>query len=173
MHWSTSVNLTSDHDQFVRIPFVGDVKLKITNAACITIIKIESVSQVEISARDIRVRLSMHELHSNPSTTTTISSYQSSESFDMNEGKSTTIESSMKLRRKSDICENKSLLINTIPVISNWKSAKINVFIKSFMITFTNDFEKDSSEQYELANFVIDNIALSAIQTDVKYLFCC
>ncbi|KAJ8927595.1 hypothetical protein NQ314_019922, partial [Rhamnusium bicolor] len=60
--WSTSISIINDNEQFVRIPYYGDIKLTIINSACTTFLIIDSVSQVEISARDIRVRLSMHEI---------------------------------------------------------------------------------------------------------------
>ncbi|CAG9819390.1 unnamed protein product [Phaedon cochleariae] len=59
--WSTPVSIVHDNEQFLRIPYYGDIKVTIVNAACIIFLTLDSVSQVEFSARDIRVRLSMHE----------------------------------------------------------------------------------------------------------------
>ncbi|KAI4462018.1 vacuolar protein sorting-associated protein 13b [Holotrichia oblita] len=59
--WSNPVNITNYNDQFVRIPYFGDVKISVDSSAHAVNVLIESVSKVEISARDIRVRLSMHE----------------------------------------------------------------------------------------------------------------
>nr|CAH7751442.1 unnamed protein product [Callosobruchus chinensis] len=59
-HWSNAVNLHHDNDQFVRV----------ANTACSTIVLLESVSQVEISARDIRVRLLMQEITNSTATVT-------------------------------------------------------------------------------------------------------
>nr|CAH7734145.1 unnamed protein product [Callosobruchus chinensis] len=69
-HWSNAVNLHHDNDQFVRIPYYGDIRVRVANTACSTIVLLESVSQVEISARDIRVRLLMQEITNSTATVT-------------------------------------------------------------------------------------------------------
>lgn len=48
-------------EQFVRIPFFGDVKILSNTSVYTIVITIESISQTEINAQDIRVRLSQHE----------------------------------------------------------------------------------------------------------------
>lgn len=84
LEWSAGVSVVNNNDLFIRVPYYGDVKFTIVNTACTTFLTIESVSQVsfsgknwqlillyckclfqvEISARDIRVRLSMREMES-------------------------------------------------------------------------------------------------------------
>lgn len=46
--WSNPVNLKIN-DQFVRIPFVGDVKVSVINSTHTTLVLIESVSQVKLN----------------------------------------------------------------------------------------------------------------------------
>ncbi|XP_012288372.1 vacuolar protein sorting-associated protein 13B [Orussus abietinus] len=62
LQWSRHIDLSvlsSTHlsDQYVRIPHVGDVKLSMYSRCHTVHIKIMPISQVEISARDIRSRL--------------------------------------------------------------------------------------------------------------------
>lgn len=45
--WSSPINLKIN-DQFVRIPFVGDVKVSVINSTHTTLVLIESVSQVKV-----------------------------------------------------------------------------------------------------------------------------
>ncbi|CAH2019419.1 unnamed protein product [Acanthoscelides obtectus] len=62
-HWSNAITILHDNEQFLKIPYYGDIRVRIANTACATIVLLESVSQVEISARDIRVRLLMQEIN--------------------------------------------------------------------------------------------------------------
>lgn len=77
--WSTPISITNYNEQFVKIPFYGDIKVTVVNAVRTILLILESFSQVtscltlslssditlhisfkaEISASDIRVRLSM------------------------------------------------------------------------------------------------------------------
>ncbi|XP_030768330.1 vacuolar protein sorting-associated protein 13B-like isoform X2 [Sitophilus oryzae] len=65
IEWSAGVSIVNNNSLFTRVPYYGDVKLTINNTACTTFVTIESGSQVEISARDIRVRLSMRQTEKN------------------------------------------------------------------------------------------------------------
>ncbi|XP_076678481.1 vacuolar protein sorting 13B isoform X2 [Andrena cerasifolii] len=59
--WSRGINLSAISgvpvDQYVRLPSYGDVKLIMQNRCYTTFISIVPISQVEVSARDIRSRL--------------------------------------------------------------------------------------------------------------------
>ncbi|XP_045475296.1 vacuolar protein sorting-associated protein 13B [Harmonia axyridis] len=55
--WSSEINLVDDTEQYLRIPSHGDVKVIVKNSSCLTYIRVESVSRVEINAKDIRARL--------------------------------------------------------------------------------------------------------------------
>ncbi|XP_026672531.1 vacuolar protein sorting-associated protein 13B isoform X2 [Ceratina calcarata] len=61
LRWSRGVNLSAISsvpiDQYVRLPSYGDVKLIMQNRCYTTYIGIVPISQVEVSARDIRSRL--------------------------------------------------------------------------------------------------------------------
>ncbi|KAG7190764.1 hypothetical protein KM043_006836 [Ampulex compressa] len=61
LRWSKGVNLSTVTsilaDQYVRLPSYGDVKLIMQNRCYTTFISIVPISQVEVSARDIRSRL--------------------------------------------------------------------------------------------------------------------
>ncbi|XP_076650338.1 vacuolar protein sorting 13B isoform X2 [Halictus rubicundus] len=61
LRWSRGINLSSISsvlvDQYVRLPFYGDVKLIMQNRCYTTYISIVPISQEEVSARDIRSRL--------------------------------------------------------------------------------------------------------------------
>ncbi|CAL7938023.1 unnamed protein product [Xylocopa violacea] len=61
LRWSRGINLSSistiPMDQYVRLPSYGDVKLIVQNRCYTTYISIVPISQVEVSARDIRSRL--------------------------------------------------------------------------------------------------------------------
>ncbi|KZC08609.1 Vacuolar protein sorting-associated protein 13B [Dufourea novaeangliae] len=61
LRWSRGINLSAISgtpvDQYVRFPFYGDVKLIMQNRCYTTYISVIPISQVEVSARDIRSRL--------------------------------------------------------------------------------------------------------------------
>nr|XP_031825790.1 vacuolar protein sorting-associated protein 13B isoform X2 [Nomia melanderi] len=61
VRWSRGINLSAISgvlvDQYVRLPFYGDVKLIMQNRCYTTYISIVPISQEEVSARDIRSRL--------------------------------------------------------------------------------------------------------------------
>ncbi|XP_072392830.1 intermembrane lipid transfer protein VPS13B [Diabrotica undecimpunctata] len=59
--WSTNFSLTHEYEQYLRIPFYGDIQITVVNTACTTFLILESASEMEISASDIRVRLSLRE----------------------------------------------------------------------------------------------------------------
>ncbi|KAK9889546.1 hypothetical protein WA026_006901 [Henosepilachna vigintioctopunctata] len=59
--WSLPVNISEDINQYVKIPFHGDVRIVLKNTSCLTYIRLESVSRVEINAKDIRSRLKEYE----------------------------------------------------------------------------------------------------------------
>ncbi|XP_056633940.1 intermembrane lipid transfer protein VPS13B isoform X1 [Diorhabda sublineata] len=64
--WSTNFSLTHDYEQYLRIPFYGDIHITVVNTACTTFLILDSGSEMEISASDIRVRLSMQEVRVPP-----------------------------------------------------------------------------------------------------------
>lgn len=55
--WSRGVSITETQEQFIRLPGHGDVKVRIEVLCHTTHLTVETVSHVEISARDIRSRL--------------------------------------------------------------------------------------------------------------------
>lgn len=62
--WSSPVNITNFNEQFVCVPYYGEIKVTVIDAVKTILVIIDSVSQVEISARDIRVRLTMRDTNS-------------------------------------------------------------------------------------------------------------
>ena len=60
--WSSAVSILNDSEQFVKVPKFGDVRVVVKVTTYTTLLTIESVSEVEINAIDIRGRLSRHEL---------------------------------------------------------------------------------------------------------------
>lgn len=48
--WSSNISIINDNEQFVRIPYYGDIRLTIINSACTTFLIIDSVSQVSHNA---------------------------------------------------------------------------------------------------------------------------
>lgn len=59
--WSSPLSITNFNEQFIRIPYFGEVRVLVVDAVRTILVIVESVSQVEISARDIRVRLTMRD----------------------------------------------------------------------------------------------------------------
>ncbi|XP_076376736.1 vacuolar protein sorting 13B isoform X1 [Megalopta genalis] len=61
LRWSRGINLSAISnalvDQYVRLPFYGDVKLIMQNHCYTTYVSVVPISQEEVSARDIRSRL--------------------------------------------------------------------------------------------------------------------
>ncbi|KDR22947.1 Vacuolar protein sorting-associated protein 13B [Zootermopsis nevadensis] len=64
--WSRGVSITETQEQFVRLPGHGDVKIRIEVVCHTTHVTVETVSHVEISARDIRSRLMRHQEDTEP-----------------------------------------------------------------------------------------------------------
>ncbi|PNF20823.1 hypothetical protein B7P43_G12077 [Cryptotermes secundus] len=59
--WSRGINIIETQEQFVQLPGHGDVKVRVEVQCHTTHITVETVSHVEISARDIRSRLIHHQ----------------------------------------------------------------------------------------------------------------
>ncbi|XP_069674298.1 intermembrane lipid transfer protein VPS13B isoform X2 [Periplaneta americana] len=65
--WSRGISITETQEQFVRLPGHGDVKVRVEVQCHTSHVTVETVSHVEISARDIRSRLLRHQEDSAPS----------------------------------------------------------------------------------------------------------
>lgn len=59
--WSQPVDVNNHNEQYLRIPKFGDVKLIIKKIIYTILIRIVSITEIEISAGDIRSRLTFHE----------------------------------------------------------------------------------------------------------------
>lgn len=59
--WSQPVDINNHNEQYLRIPNYGDVKLIIKKIIYTILIQIVSITEIEISAGDIRGRLTIHE----------------------------------------------------------------------------------------------------------------
>ncbi|KAH1005134.1 hypothetical protein HUJ04_006175 [Dendroctonus ponderosae] len=186
IEWSAGVSIVNNNDLFIRVPHYGDVKLTIINTACTTILTLESVSQVEISARDIRVRLSLRETekttslykdftplsaddHRNVMAGSSGSSVSNSEmvpisQWNLDISKRKTEDSSARLLAVSS--KVKDLLVKTLPLKEGWESIEATVYVKSFGITLLTDTEEDSDERWELASLICDDVVVTAKQTE-------
>ncbi|CAH0555543.1 unnamed protein product [Brassicogethes aeneus] len=184
LKWSEDINITLDNEKFVRIPYFGDVKMTIINTAVFTHITVESVSQVEISARDIRVRLSMNTTNGSPNEEakekqipSSTSSFASNiEEFQSTSSKLPTLGEHHKTavpnvarEKLTDVSSKKSILVQTIPTKGRWNSLKVKVFLKSFSFILSTELNTPR-ERCELASLTCDNIALSVTQTEVLNL---
>lgn len=146
LRWSRGINLSAisntSVDQYVRLPSYGDVKLIMQNRCYTTYINIVPISQVEVSARDIRSRLLRKEndmkdaemirdkFSSDPDDEKTIINVQSSES-------STSVTTFFSAQDDSIVTETKTASqINLRQLITDIENVKIN----------TNDDTKDIDE---------------------------
>lgn len=59
--WSQPVDINNHNEQYLRIPVYGDVKLIIKKIVYTVLIQVVSITEIEISAGDIRNRLTYHE----------------------------------------------------------------------------------------------------------------
>ncbi len=57
LHWSNPIDVTSEHDMFVNLPSISDVKVHIEKVGHTTHVFIDPVSRAEVSAKEIRSRL--------------------------------------------------------------------------------------------------------------------
>ncbi|CAG9772920.1 unnamed protein product [Ceutorhynchus assimilis] len=176
LEWSTGISIVNNNDLFIRVPYYGDVKLTIVNTACITFLTIESVGQVEISARDIRVRLSMRDctektliINQNEEIeqiNLSPSSFQKlptvAEQFPTNFEYTKSQYSDRTLIKTS---WRSNLLVSTLPLKDTWANIKFNIFIKSFGITLISDVE-ENEERWEIANLTCDDIIIVAQQNE-------
>ncbi|XP_060527776.1 intermembrane lipid transfer protein VPS13B isoform X2 [Cylas formicarius] len=171
LEWSAGVNIANNNSIFVRVPHFGDVKVTVVNTACTTVFKIESVSQVEISAKDIRVRLSMREKETGTSQLASGGpqvSRQSSSSSAVGTDESD-LENQIS-KDLSSLLETESLLVRTIPLQQGWKFLKLNVFVESFVLTLMSDLENYGEERWELASLVCDDVLVNAVQTEQLHM---
>ncbi|KAL3269016.1 hypothetical protein HHI36_008100 [Cryptolaemus montrouzieri] len=196
--WSSSVNVTDDTDQYVKIPFHGDVRIVVKNSSCLTHIKIESVSKIEINAKDIRSRLLeieeitkilpepehgglgiMHSL----SAEAIHSLLSDNKKLDLHASMNnmwtpTKVEQDYHpLKRRSsdshiglDRHKGKKLLCSTIPMMEDWQSLKMIVYVNEFNFTLWSDIEMKTGEVGELAALVCDNIAISTMQSETMQI---
>ncbi|XP_071057652.1 intermembrane lipid transfer protein VPS13B isoform X2 [Onthophagus taurus] len=191
--WSQPILVTNFNDQFVRIPYYGDVKVSVKSTAYTTVLFVESVTKVEIHARDIRVRLSRHEIE----TTAPISSRANDDPAESTSLQSTYFSAEEIL---SDSSGNKNMVLyskvlptlaeqsnpqqgtSTTPSSSEfdlqkestatvkrkdtWNNFKVQVFIKAIIFTLTSDLESCGAEKTEVCALTCDNIALVLNRTD-------
>jgi len=66
--WSRGISITETGEQFVRLAGHGDIKVQVKIQCYTTHVVVETVSHVEISARDIRSRLLHHQEDTEPAT---------------------------------------------------------------------------------------------------------
>lgn len=163
-NWSIPISITNDLEQFVNIPTYGDVKLVVKVTAYTTLLTVDSVSEVEINAIDIRGRLSRHELEITPNQTV----------IDPD-----TKDSSESIASRTDLSVDgsgsqmslyKSLFVPTVPSKSDWNDVTILIFIKSFSILFFEGLETDLEKQ-GVASFTFDDIGAEICQTWVCVFF--
>ncbi|XP_066257341.1 intermembrane lipid transfer protein VPS13B isoform X1 [Euwallacea similis] len=179
LQWSVGVSIVNNNDLFIRVPYYGDVKLSIVNTACTTFITIQSVSQVEISARDIRVRLSMREKESfiKPATRDTldenvshlvspISTFSSACQVPSSLNQIYSSHSEDTSRFVARPAAMKNLTVNTLPSSQNCDSLKINVFLESISFVLISDIEENCDERCDLLNLVCDDLVVMAHQTE-------
>ncbi|XP_076265664.1 vacuolar protein sorting 13B isoform X3 [Rhynchophorus ferrugineus] len=194
IEWSAGVSIVNNNTLFIRVPYYGDVRLIIHNTACITFVTIESGSQVEISARDIRVRLSMRQAEKNQplykanrelekfikntvheDSVSTISTTESPTKLPSFQSLPTVSEHNQqlqikKLNRDQTTCRHldhkKTILTNTIYMKEGWKSFTFNVYIQSIVVCLWSDAENDDRELFEVSSLTCDNIMVAASQTE-------
>ncbi|KAF5296670.1 hypothetical protein FQR65_LT10210 [Abscondita terminalis] len=191
-YWSHPVSLQENKGQLINIPSYGDVKVTITKTVHTTSVVIYSTSQVEINAKDVRVRLFMHESETNISKHTSLpialsvvesnyhvasSSYEHPTSVSnvnrfnslpsLQEGPTSKTyslkQSSSESLDESDL-NMQSLQTRNVPVIDTCELFKINVLVRGITLTFVSDLSSITSEMNEHANFTLDNIAVTATQ---------
>ncbi|XP_044753199.1 vacuolar protein sorting-associated protein 13B isoform X2 [Coccinella septempunctata] len=194
--WSSEINLADDSEQYVKIPFHGDVRIFVKNSSCLTYIKVESVSKVEINAKDIRSRLlQFHELskaggsrsHNEPPKIIHSFSaeaikpyeqefgdvnYQTLSTSNMKDGMSEIVNFHPLTRRKSDSQimigqkPHRILFCSTIPMLEHWDLLNVMVFVNNFTFTLLSDIDKKTADVDEITSLICDNIAISTMQSD-------
>ncbi|KAK4875062.1 hypothetical protein RN001_011484 [Aquatica leii] len=201
-YWSNPINLNEYRDHLVSIPAYGDVKISITKTIHTLLVVINSTNQVEINAKDIRVRLFMHESETNlnkestqtvdlvqlPQTSSDHSLQESSNSSNdvpsssylsskvstlygfqtlapLHEVSVTRMSASKQYPSDVNVLNTTSLLTCMVPVNDACELFKVNVLVKEITLTFISDLSNITSEMNELANFTLDNIAVTATQT--------
>ncbi|XP_017781523.1 PREDICTED: vacuolar protein sorting-associated protein 13B [Nicrophorus vespilloides] len=194
--WSTPINVTNFNDQFVRIPFYGDVRISVKYSVHTIHVTIESVSQVEISARDIRVRLSMHEMEttqnlfnkkespteidaSESCTTLASTTYFSAE--DSNSSLSSVNTGGKHHPKYIEVMpvvmeKNPSQSLNEIEDVNaksnlkEWTALRVLVFIKGITFTLTSDIENGGVEKTEVASLTCDDISLTVTRSEISQI---
>nr|CAI5821779.1 unnamed protein product [Callosobruchus analis] len=193
-HWSNPVSLRHDNDQFVRIPYYGDIR---------------SVSQVEISARDIRVRLLMQEITNStgsggsgsgsrgkingtssvenvgrcqsdtsiaeaargPATATTLGQNRMDEQRSFwhtcaRGWSDTELSTAAAAEAEALSGSAKQMIDRTLPMQDGWTSITCNAFVKSIALVFVSDVDYDTKEKWELMSLVCDNVVCRGVQIE-------
>lgn len=165
VQWSTPIDVQNYNDQFIRVPFLGDVKVSVVGSAHATLVAIASASTVEINARDIRVRLYMRE-NQEPSGSAGGSVEESLEMCGFDVPPPPMKKSYAGLAEVSRPEIPKSLVVRTLPVRPEWSAFKVSVLLNAFSVTFISDVE-NGCEQTEVASVVLDDVLLVANQEQV------
>jgi hypothetical protein len=183
--WSAPVSIINDCEQFVKIPKFGDVKLVVKVTTYTTLLTVESVSEVEISAIDIRGRLSRHEMetvlgknppsesrHSKVMLKSDLSRFVNAEFQDIGIESFPAPGSNTLRDNFSKSSLYKSLFTPTIPTKNEWELIEMFAYVKSFSVTFLADHD-DELEKQGVASFTFDDIAFETCQTEVlRHSFC-
>ncbi|VEN36376.1 unnamed protein product [Callosobruchus maculatus] len=181
LRWSNALTLRHDNDQFLRIPYYGDIRVRVANTACTTIVLLESVSQVEISARDIRVRLLMQEITNGSAAATTATAAKKINGTSSEPGAGAGAGRKRAARMDREDCAGvgwsetdvsalsgsaKEMIERPLLVRDGCTSLTFNAFVKSLVLVFVSDVQFDDKEKWELMSLVCDDLVCRAVQVE-------
>ena len=183
--WSQGIIIMEIKEQLINLPGHGDVKVRI-QICCHTVhITIETVSHIEISARDIRSRLIHHQEDTESVVAEKLYQLPVSTSSPLFSSPSSLPQSNLELPTRtieSDTCESdtaanvplelspsaSSRLLTVSETTSNVEIENTipmhidaTCFLKGFHITLIDDILKMSSERTEVILLSLDNIYMS------------
>ncbi|XP_015594814.1 vacuolar protein sorting-associated protein 13B isoform X2 [Cephus cinctus] len=186
--WSRGINISSTSipsDQYLRIPSYGDVKLIMHTRCHTTYINILPISQVEISARDIRSRLQQNDeksqnvdivykrslahtenekpslnIHSSPSSTSATSFFSAQEEIS---GTESTASSQLNLTLRPRVQTTTSHVNDDQlkPIAeseeSNFLEGSVTVFLHGITVVITQDVN-ENAQKIEVASLNITDL---------------
>ncbi|KAJ8868198.1 hypothetical protein PR048_032007 [Dryococelus australis] len=150
--WSLSFCILESREQFVHVPRHGDVKVKVETLCHTAHVTIESVSHVEISARDIRSRLSNKDVPISSQTLMTVPPC----GIGVDDRK-------VDNEAACDTYQTQQMTVYEVPTLSPLNQliiARFEVFLQGLCVKMFDDVPKQKLERTEVILLSCDSVCL-------------
>ncbi|XP_063236346.1 intermembrane lipid transfer protein VPS13B [Bacillus rossius redtenbacheri] len=149
--WSLGFCVLDSWEQFIHIPRHGDVKVKVERFCHTSHVTVETVSHVEISARDIRSRLSNKDVHGSSSKLVSIASCENS--VDDNRLVKSTDQTQLTNQMKVGLSTAQTSLHQLV-------NTRFEIFLQGLCVKMLDDLPKSNLDRTEVINLSLDGVCL-------------